>query len=48
MDVKYVEKAEPGKSCTDCKNYRNKGEGKGECFGHEVLAAGGCNYIEPK
>lgn len=48
MEVKYVEKGEPGKTCADCKNFRNKGDGKGDCYGHEVLAAGSCNLFEKK
>ena len=48
MDVKYVEKGEKGKTCADCKHYEDEGEGMGKCFGHEVMAAGSCNYFDPK
>jgi len=48
MDVRYVEKGEPGRTCADCKQYQDKGDGKGECFGHEVSAQGSCNYFEAK
>ena len=46
MDVKYVEKGEPGKTCADCKQYQEKGDGKGECFGYEVSAKGSCNMFD--
>ena len=48
MEVKYVEKGEPGKTCADCAAYNDKGDGKGDCYGHEVLAAGSCNMFQPK
>ncbi|MFA5309999.1 MAG: hypothetical protein WC370_11045 [Dehalococcoidales bacterium] len=48
MDVKYVEKAPKGKACRDCKHFQDEGGGMGKCFGHEVLAAGGCNMFEAK
>ena len=48
MDVKYVEKGEKGKTCADCKHYEDEGDGMGKCFGHEVMAAGSCNYFDPK
>jgi hypothetical protein len=47
-DVKYVEKGEPGKTCVDCKNYKDKDGVTGDCYGHEVLAAGSCNLFEKK
>ncbi len=48
MDVKYVLKGEPGKTCADCKHFTDKGEGKGDCYGHEVIAQGSCNLFEKK
>ena len=48
MDVKYVEKGEPGKTCAECKQYQDEGNGKGKCSGHEVAAEGNCNYFDPK
>ncbi len=48
MDVKYVEKGEPGKTCADCKHFQNEGDGIGKCFGHEVAAQGSCNLFDPK
>ena len=47
-DVKYVEKGEPGKTCADCKNYKDKDGKTGDCYGYEVLAAGSCNLFEAK
>jgi len=48
MEVRYVEKGETGKICADCKNFQDKGNGKGDCYGHEVLAEGSCNLFEKK
>jgi hypothetical protein len=48
VDVNYVEKGEPGKTCADCKNYQDEGSGKGKCFGHETAAEGSCNFFETK
>ena len=48
MDVKYVEKGTPGKTCADCKNYQDEDGGMGKCFGHEVTAQGSCNMFTPK
>ena len=48
MEIKYVEKGESGKTCADCSFYQDKGDGMGECFGHEVLATGGCNAFKAK
>ncbi len=48
MDVKYVEKGEPGKTCADCGSFQDAGDGKGKCFGFDVLAAGSCNMFKAK
>jgi hypothetical protein len=48
MEVKYVVQGEPGKTCADCKNFKDTGNGKGDCYGHEVLTAGSCNLFEKK
>ncbi len=48
MDVKYVTQGEKGKTCADCKFFKSKGNGMGECYGHEVLASGSCNIFVPK
>ena len=48
MEIKYVEKGKPGETCADCSFYQDKGDGMGECFGHEVLAAGSCNAFKAK
>jgi hypothetical protein len=48
MDVKYIEKAPKGKTCKDCQFFEATEGGMGKCFGHEVLAEGGCNMFNPK
>lgn len=48
MEVKYVEKGEPGKTCADCAMYKDKGNGTGGCYGHEVSAVGSCNLFTRK
>jgi predicted DNA-binding transcriptional regulator YafY len=48
MDVKYVIKGDKGKTCADCSLFKDKGDGMGDCYGHEVLAAGSCNMFIPK
>jgi hypothetical protein len=48
VEVKYVEKGKPGKTCTECKSFKDKGDGKGDCFGYEVLAKGSCNLFAVK
>jgi len=50
MEVKYTPQGEPGKTCVDCKFYKPKPDnpGKGDCFGHEVVAQGSCNMFQPK
>jgi hypothetical protein len=45
MDVKYVTKGQPGRTCADCGYFKEQGEGMGDCFGHAVLAAGSCNLF---
>ena len=48
-DVNYKPVADdPAKSCNACKHFQVKDCDKGDCFGHEVLAKGTCNYYEPK
>ena len=47
-EVNYVVKGEPGKTCADCKNYKDKDGMTGDCYGHEVLAAGSCSLFEKK
>ena len=47
MDVNYIVKGEPGKTCADCKLYEDKGNGTGDCYGHEVLSEGSCNLFNP-
>jgi predicted DNA-binding transcriptional regulator YafY len=48
MDVKYVTRGEKDKTCADCSMFKDKGDGMGDCYGHEVLAAGSCNLFTPK
>jgi len=48
MEIKYLEKGEPGKTCDDCSFYQDEGDGKGKCFGHDVLASGSCNAYKAK
>jgi len=48
MEIKYVEKAEPGRTCADCSFFQDEGDGKGKCFGHDVIATGGCNAFKAK
>jgi hypothetical protein len=48
MDVKYVTKGEKGKTCADCGLFKDTGKGMGDCYGHQVLAAGSCNLFAPK
>lgn len=48
MDVRYIVKGEPGKTCAECAVYKEKGNGLGDCFGHEVLAAGSCSMFTRK
>ena len=48
MEIKYVVKGEPGKTCADCVMYKDKGNGTGDCYGHEVLAGGSCNMFAKK
>jgi hypothetical protein len=48
MDVKYVTKGEKGKTCSDCGLFKDTGKGMGDCYGHQVLAAGSCNMFDPK
>lgn len=48
MEVKYVVDGKKGQQCSDCKNFKNKGQGKGDCYGHEVLAGGSCNLFTAK
>jgi len=48
MDIKYVEKGKPGETCADCSFFQDKGDGMGECFGHEVMAVGSCNAFKAK
>lgn len=48
MDVKYVIKGEPGKTCADCKHFQAGSAGMGKCFGHEVAAQGSCNLFQKK
>lgn len=48
-DVNYKPVADdPAKSCNACNHFQVKDCDKGDCFGHEVLAKGSCNYYEPK
>ena len=47
-EVKYVVQGEAGKTCADCKNNKDKDGVTGDCYGHEVLAAGSCNLFEKK
>lgn len=47
-DVQYTPQAEEGKQCKDCQFFQDEGEGKGKCFGHEVVAQGGCNKFLAK
>jgi len=51
MDIHYTPRsAEAGKTCADCANFQAKPEDqeKGDCFGHEVMAAGSCNMFQKK
>jgi len=48
MDVKYVVKGPAGKTCQDCDYFKAKTNGMGDCYGHEVLAAGSCNMFSAK
>jgi hypothetical protein len=50
MDVKYTTDGPVGKTCTDCANYKPKPgkPGLGDCFGHEVISKGSCNYFQKK
>jgi hypothetical protein len=48
MDIKYTEKGPKGKTCTECQFFEATDGGMGKCFGHEVLAKGGCNMFTPK
>ncbi len=48
MDVKYVEKGRPGKTCADCQFFEKTDADMGKCFGHEVLAKGNCNMFKNK
>jgi hypothetical protein len=47
MDVKYVVKGEKGKTCQDCSLFKDQGHGLGDCYGHQVLAAGSCIMFTP-
>jgi hypothetical protein len=48
MDVKYVTKGEKGKTCAECNYFKSTGNGMGDCYGHQVLAAGSCDIFAPK
>lgn len=50
MEIKYVTKGEEGRSCKDCKHFDRdiNLQGRGKCFGNEVLVEGSCNFFEAK
>ena len=50
MDVKYTPNGPPGQTCADCAMFApdRKNKFMGSCFGHEVLAAGSCNYFKKR
>jgi len=50
MEVKYVPQGKPGKTCADCRFFtpNDSNPGIGTCHGHEVMAAGSCNFFQPK
>lgn len=48
MDVNYVEKGEPGKTCADCEFFQAGENSMGKCYGYDVLAAGSCNMFKAK
>lgn len=49
-DVQYTPQAEMGKQCKDCQFFEVGGDNPetGKCFGHDVVATGGCNKFVPK
>jgi hypothetical protein len=47
--VNYKKVADdPKKSCTNCKHFKPKEGGMGDCFGYKVSAKGSCNLFEEK
>ena len=49
MDVKYTTNGPAGKTCADCAMFvPSKNNIMGTCFGHEVVAAGSCNYFKKR
>lgn len=50
MDVQYTAQGESGKQCKDCSMYKQDPSKPecGDCFGHQVLAAGSCNMFKAK
>lgn len=51
QDVNYQPVApDATKSCSSCSNFKLNQEkpGMGDCFGHEVVATGTCNFFAPK
>ncbi|MFC1721574.1 hypothetical protein ACFL0Z_01525 [Patescibacteria group bacterium] len=48
-DVQYTPSAAPGKQCKECKFFAAGTDGiAGKCFGHDVVAQGGCNKFTGK
>lgn len=48
MEIKYTPEGEEGKQCKDCEHFKPTEGNKGNCFGHEVAAEGGCNFFKNK
>ena len=47
-DVQYTPDAKDGKRCMDCQFYELVNDDVGKCFGHDVIAKGGCNKFQTK